>query len=154
MAIASVGFGEVEGFVGAGDEGGWVVFEGSFGEADAEAEGGRFAWKRDAWEGDGGDGAVEALQGDDGLAGGGTGEDEEEFVATVAAEIVAVAKVSGDGVADVADGGIAGGVAEEIVDGFEVVDVDEGDGQGVMGAGIALEFGSETGLDAAAIEGA
>ena len=57
------------------------------------------------------------------------GEDEEELVATEAAEEVVCAQTAGDGRDDVAKGGVAGCVSGVIVDGFEVVDVDEGDGE-------------------------
>src|ERR1017187_7101528 len=54
---------------------------------------------------------------------------------------------------DLAQGRIAGGVPLNVVDGFEVVDVDESDGEPVFAALDVLELGGELGLNAAAVEG-
>ena len=90
----------------------------------------------------------------EGDAAGGLGQDEEELVAAIAAEVVAPAEMGGDGFGDIAEGCIAGCVALNVIDGFEVVDVDEGDGESMFAALDVLEFGGEFDLDAAAVEGA
>ncbi len=82
------------------------------------------------------------------------GKDEKKLVAAEAADQVVRTQTSGDGGDDVAEGVVAGGVSGVIVDGFEVVDVDERDGEILAGAAGALEFGVELLLDTAAIEDA
>src|SRR5258708_15462819 len=63
-------------------------------------------------------------------------------------------QTAGDGRGDVAESGVAGCVSGVIVDGFEVVDVDEGDGEVLADAAGSLEFGVELLLNAAAVEDA
>jgi len=76
------------------------------------------------------------------------GQDEQELVATVAAEVIAPAQVLAMVSATRAERHRLR-VALDIVDGFEVVDVDEGDGESLVAAAETLEFGGEFGLDAA-----
>src|ERR1700753_4096907 len=64
------------------------------------------------------------------------------------------AQASGDGVDDVAKGSIACRMYEVVVDGLEVVDVDEGDGEALAAATGTSEFCGELLLDAAAIKDA
>ena len=48
--------------------------------------------------------------------------------------------MGGDGLCDVAQGGVSGGMALNVVDRLEVVDVDEGDGELLLGALDELQF--------------
>lgn len=93
---------------------------------------------------------------DDGLGvfGRGLGKEKEKFVSSVATEVVVGAEASGDGVGDEADGVVAYGVADGVVDGFKVVDIDESDGERGFAALDALAFDGETMLDASAVEDA
>ena len=82
------------------------------------------------------------------------GKDEQEFVAAIAAKVVAPAQMGGDGLGNIAQSGIAGGVSLDVIDGFEVVDVNQGDRELVLSALDVLEFGGQFDLDAAPVEGA
>ncbi|XWK48326.1 hypothetical protein RBB78_12585 [Tunturiibacter empetritectus] len=142
-------FGVVEGLVGAGEEWAREFAWSGLGEADADGErkfcagAGELAYRLFDPGGD-----------DEGVGRGGVGKDEEKFVAAEAAEGVIGAHTAGDGGDDVAEGGVAGCVSGVVVDGFEVVDVDEGYGQVVAAALGALEFGVESLLNATAVEDA
>ncbi len=74
----------------------------------------------------------------------GFGEKQEELVAAVAAEEVVGAETGGDGLGDGAEGLVAGSVAVGVVDGLEVVDVDEKGREGAAVAVGAVEFAAET----------
>ena len=82
------------------------------------------------------------------------GEEQEELVSAEAAEVVVGAEAFGDGFDYSAEGGVSGCVALVVVDGLEVVYVDEGDGELLWAAADALELDGEFLLDAAAVEGA
>jgi len=146
-AVAAVGLGLVERFVGARNQGDGVVVGNGFGESDAQGE--RFGAGDQV---EAADGLVEPFRDTDSDVAWSLGQDEQELVATVAAEVIAPAQVLGDGFCHLAQSGIACGVALDIVDGFEVVDVDEGDGESLVAAAETLEFGGEFGLDAAPVE--
>ena len=55
------------------------------------------------------------------------GKDNEKFVATESTEEIVCAQTTGDGRDDVSEGGVASCMSRVVVDGFEVVNVDEGD---------------------------
>ena len=73
----------------------------------------------------------------------GLGEDEHEFLAAVAADHVGRPQVLGDRLGHAAQDDVADGVAVGVVDGLEVVDVDEGDRQRPAVARRALDLGEE-----------
>ena len=74
--------------------------------------------------------SVAQLLGQDGaLLDVGLGQDEHELLAAVAADHVARPQVGADRLGDAAQDDVAGRVAVGVVDGLEVVDVDEGDRQ-------------------------
>ena len=81
----------------------------------------------------------------------GLGQDEHEFLAAVAADEVARAKVLGDRLGDPAQDDVAGGVAVGVVDRLEVVDVDEGDAQRALVARRALDLGEQGGEERLAV---
>src|SRR5947208_688078 len=60
--------------------------------------------------------------------------------------------VRGAGFSNIAQGRVASGVALDVVNGFEIVDIDQGDGQPVPVALNMLQFALELDLDAAAVE--
>ncbi len=81
----------------------------------------------------------------------GLGEDQHEFLAAVAADHVAGAEVRAERLGDAAQDDVAGGVAVGVVDGLEVVDVDEGDRQRPLVAAGTLDLGEERGQEGAAV---
>ena len=81
----------------------------------------------------------------------GLGQDQHEFLAAVAADQVAGAEVLGDRLGDAAQDDVARGVAVRVVDGLEVVDVDERDAQRPLVAGRALDLGEERGEERLAV---
>ncbi len=89
---------------------------------------------------------------DEGFRTGGVGKDDEKFVAPEAAEEVVRAQTAGDCSDDIAEGGVAGGMSSVVVDGFEVVDIDEGDGDALSATPGSLEFEVQLLLNAAAVE--
>ncbi len=148
-AAASGSLGLIEGLVGTGEDGGGVVGGDGLGDADADGEG-----LAVGEEGELADGMVDAVGYDLGVLPGGLGEEEEELVAAESAEVVVGAEALGDGVDYAAEGGVSGCVALGVVDGLEVVYVDEGDGELLLAVTAdALELGCQLLLDAAAVEG-
>ena len=65
------------------------------------------------------------------------GQDQHELLAAVAADQVGRAQVGGERLGDAAQDDVAGRVAVRVVDGLEVVDVDEGDRQRAARSGSA-----------------
>ena len=84
----------------------------------------------------------------------GLGQDEHEFLAAIPADEVARAQVLDDRLGDAAQDDVAGGVAVRVVDGLEVVDVDEGDAQRPLVARCALDLGEQGGEEGLAIDDA
>ena len=81
----------------------------------------------------------------------GLGQDQHELLAAVAADHVAGPEVRGDRLGDPAQDDVARGVAVGVVDGLEVVDVDEGDRERSLVAGSALDLGEERGQQGLAV---
>ncbi len=71
---------------------------------------------------------------------GSLGEEQEELVAAEAADVVVGAESFGDGLDYAAESGVSSGMALAVVDGLEVVDIDEGDGELLRAAVDALEL--------------
>ena len=71
------------------------------------------------------------------------GEDQHELLAAVPANHVGRPKVRGDGLGDTPQDVVAGGMPVGVIDGLEVVDVDECDGQGPLVAVRALDLVEE-----------
>ncbi len=84
----------------------------------------------------------------------GLGQDQHEFLAAIAADHVARPQVGPDGLGDAAQDDVARGVAVGVVDGLEVVDVDEGDRQRALVASGALDLGEEGAQQGAPIDDA
>ena len=73
----------------------------------------------------------------------GLGEDQHEFLAAVPADHVGRPQVRAERLGDAAQDHVAGRMAVRVVDGLEVVDVDEGDRQRALVAAGALDLGEE-----------
>ena len=84
----------------------------------------------------------------------GLGEDQHELLAAVAADHVARPQVRAERLGDAAQHDVAGGVAVGVVDGLEVVDVDERDRQRALVAAGALDLGEQGGQQRAAVRDA
>jgi hypothetical protein len=87
-----------------------------------------------------------------GIVAGGLRQDEEELVASEAPEEIIGAKAGGDDFDDLPESGVACGVTRGVVDLFEVIDVDECDGELVAVSFGANEFECEALVDTAPIE--
>lgn len=128
-AVTAGGFGGVERFVGDL----YQVFGGllpSEGGGDADADGGGadgFCFVRDHR---GLDCFANAFGDAPGLAGGGLREDHEKLLSAVSSDVSGVGDDACDDAAKLFEDDVSGAVAEGVVDGFEVVDVDEKDGEG------------------------
>ena len=88
----------------------------------------------------------------EGILAGGLRQDEEELVASEAPEEIVGAKAAGDDFDDLPESGVACGVTGGVVDLFEVIDVDECDGELVAVSFGAHEFECEALVDTAPIE--
>ena len=84
----------------------------------------------------------------------GLGQDQHEFLAAVPADQVAGPQVRRDRLGDAAQDDVAGGVAVGVVDGLEVVDIDERDRQRALVARRALDFGEQVGEQGLAVDDA
>ena len=73
-------------------------------------------------------------------SGRGLGEDEKELISAESTEEVVGAQPFGDGGDQIADSFVACGVSFCVVDGLEVVDVDERDGERLVAAFDAFEL--------------
>ena len=150
-AVAPGGFGGVEGFVGDLDEvfGGLLPAEGG---GDADADGGGVDGRSLAGDLSGLDCCSKLFGDAPGLAGGGLRKDDEELLSAVSSDASGVGDDVGDDAAKLFEHGVSGAVAEGVVDGFEVVDVDQEDGEGgVVLAGV-LALRVEKGHDVTAVE--
>jgi hypothetical protein len=87
-----------------------------------------------------------------GIIAGGLRQNEEELVASEAPEEIIGAKAGGDDFDDLPESGVACGVTRGVVDLFEVIDVDECDGELVVVSFGANEFECEALVDTAPIE--
>src|SRR6185437_3909648 len=69
---------------------------------------------------------------------GALGEDDEEFVAAAAEGEILLADAGADELADAAEEGVTGGVAEGVVEELEIVDVDheEAEGRAILAAAV------------------
>jgi hypothetical protein len=148
-AVPTSVLGVVESFVGAREERACDFAGCGLGEADADGKGHPGVRYRELAHR-----LLDAGRDNVGVGTGGAGKDEEEFVATEAAEEVVGAQTAGDGGDDVAQGSVTGCMPGLVIDRLEVVDVDEGDRQVLAAALGALEFGVELLLDAATVEDA
>jgi len=79
-------------------------------------------------------------------------EDKEKLVPSVASEEIVGAKAGGDDFNDLLQSSVAGRVSSGVVDLFEMIDVDERDGELVAVSFGAYEFECEALVDAAAVE--
>lgn len=135
-AVAPGGFGGVEGLVCDL----YQVFGGllpAVGGGDADADGGGVDGRSLAGDLSGLDCCSKLFGDAPGLAGGGLREDDEELLSSVSADASGVGDDVGDDAAKLFEHGVSGAVAEGVVDGFEVVDVDQEDGEGgVVLAGV------------------
>ncbi len=85
---------------------------------------------------------LDPIRNNEAVSTGGVRKDKEKFVAAEAAKEVVRAQTKGDRRDDVAEGPVAGRMSGVIVDGFEVVDVDEGDGKALAAAASTLPSAS------------
>jgi hypothetical protein len=136
VAAFAVGFGVVHGDVGVADEQVRGVGGVADGDADAGVDG-----HGDVVDGDGLlQGGDEALRdGVDGVVVGDVFDEDGELVAAESGGGVAGSQVAGEALADFGEERVAGGVAQPVVDGFEVVEVDEQYGGELVAAGEAAQ---------------
>lgn len=131
-AISIARFRLVERVVGGGEE----VFEGEevvprFALGQADAERGLAVELGDGMgEVDGGEGLAELLDDLFGLVDRGLREGDDEFVAAVAEGEVGLAEGDADAVGEALEEVVAGGVAVDVVDLFEAVEIDHHEGEG------------------------
>jgi len=84
--------------------------------------------------------------------GAGFGHDDDELFATEAADGIALAEGIAERGAEGAEDAVASGVAVSVVEGLEVIDVNDGDREVFAIAAGAAEFGAEAAIDVTAIE--
>jgi hypothetical protein len=140
-------FGVVQGHIGAGKHGGCGFAESCDGQADAERD-----RQRQSGDGKATYRLFYPFCDSQSIVARGLRENKEKLVASVASEKIVGAKARGNDFNDLLEGGVACRVAGGVVDLFEMIDVDERDGELVAFSFGAYEFEREPLVDAAAVE--